>query len=74
MILLLGYHFRQSCTGTQPDFWGVRELSGDAEAVTAPGSFLMVDPLTHVTPDHFLSIPGLWIGLILAAAFLAAGL
>jgi ABC-2 type transport system permease protein len=30
------------------------------------------DPMTHITPDKFLSSPGLWIGLIVAALFLAA--
>jgi ABC-2 type transport system permease protein len=46
-------------------------FSGGAEAVaSAPGSVL--DPMTHLTPGHFLSSPGLWIGLAIAAAFLAA--
>jgi ABC-2 type transport system permease protein len=31
-----------------------------------------IDPLTALTPGRFLLTPGLWIGLILAAAFLAA--
>jgi ABC-2 type transport system permease protein len=30
------------------------------------------DPMTHIAPAHFLSSPGLWIGLALAAVFLAA--
>jgi ABC-2 type transport system permease protein len=46
-------------------------MGGGAEAVTAPGSVPM-DPMTHLTPGHFLSSPGLWIGLALTAAFLAA--
>ena len=46
-------------------------MNGGAEAVTAPGSFPM-DPMTHLTPGHFLSSPGLWIGLAIAAALLAA--
>ena len=46
-------------------------LSGGAEAAMAPGSTPM-DPMTHLTPGHFLSSPGLWIGLAIAAAFLAA--
>jgi len=41
------------------------------EAVTAPNSFPM-DPMTHLTPGRFLSTPGLWIGLAVTAAFLAA--
>ncbi|HEX4961623.1 MAG TPA: ABC transporter permease [Thermoanaerobaculia bacterium] len=31
-----------------------------------------IDPLAHLTPVNFLSSPGLWIGLVFAAAFLAA--
>jgi ABC-2 type transport system permease protein len=46
-------------------------ISGDAAAVTVSGR-LPMDPMTHLTPGHFLSSPGLWIGLAVAAAFLAA--
>src|SRR5204863_1814250 len=47
-------------------------LSGSgAEAFTMPGTFPM-DPMTHLTPGNFLSSPDLWIGLAIAAAFLAA--
>jgi ABC-2 type transport system permease protein len=46
-------------------------LSGGAEAVTAPGSVPM-DTMTLLTPGHFLSSAGLWIGLAIATAFLAA--
>jgi len=46
-------------------------LGGSAEAVIAPGTVPM-DPMTHVTPGHFLSNPGLWLGLAIFAAFLAA--
>jgi ABC-2 type transport system permease protein len=48
-----------------------RLSGGGAEAMTTPGSFPM-DPMTHLTPGQFLISPGLWIGLIVAAAFLAA--
>jgi ABC-2 type transport system permease protein len=48
-----------------------RLSGGGVEAVTAPGSFPM-DPMTHLTPGNFLFSPGLWIGLAVAAAFLAA--
>jgi len=48
-----------------------RLSGGGAEAITAPGSFPM-DPMTHLTPGNFLISPGLWIGLAVAAAFLAA--
>ena len=46
-------------------------MGGGAEAVTVPGGSPM-DPMTHLTPGHFLSSAGLWIGLAIAAAFLAA--
>jgi ABC-2 type transport system permease protein len=32
----------------------------------------VIDPLTVVTPAHFLQSPGLWLGLVAAAAFIAA--
>jgi ABC-2 type transport system permease protein len=46
-------------------------MSGGASAVTAPGTLPMA-PMTHLTPGNFLSSPGLWIGLAITAAFLAA--
>ncbi len=46
-------------------------FTGGPEALTMPGRF-PIDPMTHLTPGRFLSTPGLWIGLIFAAAFLAA--
>jgi ABC-2 type transport system permease protein len=48
-----------------------RRMGGGAEAVAVPGGTPM-DPMTHLTPDHFLSSPGLWIGLVVFAAFLGA--
>jgi ABC-2 type transport system permease protein len=42
-----------------------------AEAVTMPGTF-PTDPMTHITLGKFLSTPGLWIGLAVTLAFLAA--
>jgi ABC-2 type transport system permease protein len=44
---------------------------GGTEAMTMPDTMPM-DPMTHVTPGHFLASPALWIGLIVTAAFLAA--
>ena len=46
-------------------------MDGGGEAGTASAGFAM-DPMTHLTPGHFLSSPGLWVGLAIAAAFLAA--
>jgi len=49
-----------------------RRLAGpEALPVTAPGHASM-DPLAHADPGTFLSAPGLWIGLVIAAVFLAA--
>jgi len=48
-------------------------LMGAAPTVasTSPDMF-PTDPMTQIAPAHFLSSPGLWIGLALAAVFLAA--
>jgi ABC-2 type transport system permease protein len=40
-------------------------------ASTSPDMF-PTDPMTHIAPGSFLSSPGLWIGLAVAAIFLAA--
>jgi ABC-2 type transport system permease protein len=48
----------------------LRRLTGP-EAPTPPGSTLM-DVMAALTPAQFLSEPGLWIGLAIAVAFLAA--
>jgi ABC-2 type transport system permease protein len=50
-----------------------RLIGGMAEAfdLRAHGSVAMMD-LSQLTPGHFLSSPGLWVGLAFAAAFLAA--
>jgi hypothetical protein len=37
-------------------------MSGDATT----------DPMAHLIPNHFLSEPGLWVGLAIATVFLAA--
>src|ERR1700730_7477948 len=46
-------------------------LEGGAEAVAFPGRF-PIDPEMQLTPGKFLSSPGLWLGLVVAAIFLAA--
>ncbi len=43
----------------------------EPSTTTAPGGTLM-DMLSALTPAQFFSTPGLWIGLAIAAAFLAA--
>jgi ABC-2 type transport system permease protein len=45
-------------------------FTGGSEGLYAPGTMPM-DPMTHLTPGRFLSTPGLWIGLVVTAAFLA---
>ena len=47
-------------------------MSGGAEGAAFTASSVAMDPLTHLAPSRFLSSPGLWIGLAIAAAFLAA--
>jgi ABC-2 type transport system permease protein len=37
----------------------------------APANIFPTDPMTHIMPGHFLGSPSLWVGLAVAAAFLA---
>jgi ABC-2 type transport system permease protein len=48
-------------------------FTGGPEASTMPGNS-PIDPMmmAHLTPGRFLSTPGLWFGLVVAAAFLLA--
>ena len=46
-------------------------MGGGEEAMTAPGGTPMDPTMTHLTPEHFLASAGLWIGLLIAATFLA---
>jgi ABC-2 type transport system permease protein len=46
-------------------------MGGGAEAITMPGSSGMDPAMTHLTPAHFVISPGLWVGLVIAAVFLA---
>jgi ABC-2 type transport system permease protein len=46
-------------------------LEGGPEAIAFPGRF-PIGPGMQLTPGKFLSSPGLWTGLVFAAAFLAA--
>lgn len=48
-------------------------LLGITDAIgSTPPDMFPTDPMTHITPGHFLLSPSLWIGLAIAAAFLAA--
>jgi ABC-2 type transport system permease protein len=48
-------------------------VTGGAEAMAHSGAGMFpVGPGMHLTPGRFLSTPGLWLGLAVAAAFLAA--
>jgi len=47
-------------------------LSGGPEGATFTAGGMSMDPLTQIHPGEFLISPGLWIGLVIAAAFLAA--
>ena len=49
-----------------------RQLRDRVVAMILDGVLKQGDPMTHLTPGNFLSSPGLWIGLAIAAAFLAA--
>ena len=45
---------------------------GGPEGGASSGNAMSMAPLTQLTPGQFLTSPGLWIGLAIAAAFLAA--
>jgi ABC-2 type transport system permease protein len=47
-------------------------MGGGAEGSDFSAAGGMMDPLMQMTPGRFVSSPGLWVGLALAAAFLAA--
>src|ERR1022692_1996907 len=50
-------------------------FTGGPEAVEmASSNGFPMDPMMHLTPGNFLISPGLWIGLFVAAAFLAAAI
>ena len=47
-------------------------LMGHMETAFAPGADWRIDSMAQLTPTRFLSTPGLWVGLLFAAGFLAA--
>lgn len=51
---------------------GSRLIGAAPAAAFAQPDVFPTDPMAHIEPAHFLSSPGLWIGLAVAAAFLTA--
>ena len=49
-----------------------RRIGGHAEGAAFVMGNMSVDPLSQLSPSHFLMSPGLWIGLAVAVVFLAA--
>jgi ABC-2 type transport system permease protein len=52
--------------------WVGYRVSGDAAGGSFTGDSVSMDPLMHLTPGKFLITPGLWIGLAVFAACIAA--
>ena len=52
----------------------LNRLGGSGSATPGPAGDFPVDAMTHLTPFKFLSEPGLWVGLLLSALFLAAAM
>ena len=48
-----------------------RLIGGSAPTGYGPADVFPTDPMTHIMPGHFLSNPSLWIGLAIAAVFVA---
>ena len=53
---------------------GARFIGDASAAAMKSGDSFPTNPMTHVTPGMFLTTPGLWIGLLIAAAFLFAAI
>src|ERR1700739_822602 len=49
---------------------GRRFIGATPTVASAAPDVFPTDPMTHITPVHFLASPGLWIGLAVAAMFL----
>jgi ABC-2 type transport system permease protein len=47
-------------------------MSGGREGAAFTAGAMSMDPLSQINPGHFLMSPGMWIGLAIAAVFLAA--
>jgi len=50
----------------------IYRFAGGTEAMAMASGNMPIDPGTHLTPGRFLASPGLWIGLLVTAAFLVA--
>ena len=51
---------------------GSRLIGATPAVASVPPNSFPTDAMTHITPGQFLTTPGLWIGLAVGAAFLAA--
>jgi ABC-2 type transport system permease protein len=51
---------------------GMRLIGGGAPTDVTHGEMFPTGPMTHLTPLRYLGTPALWIGLVVAAAFLVA--
>jgi ABC-2 type transport system permease protein len=51
---------------------GSRLMGATTTVASTSSDMFPTDSMTHIAPAHFLGSPGLWIGLALAAVFLAA--
>lgn len=49
-------------------------LVGHLRLAFTPGAHGAIRSLSQLTPDRFLAAPGLWIGLVVAAVFLASAM
>lgn len=52
----------------------LHRLSGGPEAMPMSPDQFPVEPGMHLTPGHYLASPGLWLGLLVTALFLAAAI
>lgn len=50
---------------------GSRLIGGAENTTMSSPNMFPTNPMTHITPGRFLASPGLWLGLIVAAMFLA---
>jgi len=50
---------------------GSRLIGAAPTVVSTSPNLFPTDPMAHIVPGSFLSSPGLWIGLAVAAVFLA---